>query len=506
MPEDRPGPHVAVIGAGVAGLTAAFHLVRDAETEGWPLRVTVFEGSPRLGGKLRVSEVAGVPVDEGAESMLARRPEGVELARAAGLGDALAHPARVSAALLSYGALRPFPARQVQGVPGDLDALAASGVVSQAGLDRAHRDLDAPATPLDGDVSVGAYVGERLGREVVDRLVEPLLGGVYAGRADHLSLAATLPAVYEAAQERPSLVAAARSLLPPAPQAGTPAGPPAPVFATVDGGMGRVPHALAGAVAASGRGGVRTSAMVRELRRTPDGWRLTVGPTRAPEYAHADAVIVAVPARPASRLLAGVAPAAAARLARVEYASMAIVTLAYPASAFAAPPSGSGYLVPAVETDPVTGERRAVKAVTFVTTKWPHLARRADDLVLVRCSLGRYGDEHVLQRDDADLAALAAGELAGVCGIAGPPVASRVTRWGGGLPQYGVGHLDLVAGVRADVARVPGLAVCGAAYDGVGVPACAATARGAAGLVRAHLTTARQWISEDDGVRGSAGQ
>jgi oxygen-dependent protoporphyrinogen oxidase len=496
--QSAPGrPHVAVIGGGVAGLTAAFHLVRDAG-DGPPPYVTVYEGAPRAGGKLRVSEVAGVPVDEGAESMLARRPEGVALAGDAGLGDALVTPAKVPAALLSYGELRPFPARQVQGVPADVDALAASGVLSPSGLARVRQDPELPPTPLHGDVSVAAYVSARLGNEVVDRLVEPLLGGVYAGRADRLSLAATLPGVYRAAQENPSLLAAARTLLPP--PAAAPAG--GAVFATVDGGMGRLPEELAAALAASGSAEVRTGAMVRELARTPGGWRLTVGPACHPAYATADAVIVAVPARPASRLLSGAAPAAAARLARIEYASMAIITLAFPAAAFPERPAGSGYLVPAVETDG-SGERRAVKAVTFVTTKWPHLAARADDLVIVRCSVGRHGDEHVLQRDDAELTALAAREIADVCGVRGAPVATRVTRWGGGLPQYEVGHLDLVAAIRADVAAVPGLAVCGAAYDGVGVPACAATARAAADLVRDHLTAARQWDRRTGGVRGS---
>lgn len=495
-------PHVAVIGGGVAGLTAAFRLVRDAGDEPAP-RVTVFDGAPRIGGKLRVSEVAGVPVDEGAESMLARRPEGTELAADAGLGGDLVHPAAVSAALLSRGVLRPFPARQVQGIPADADALAASGVLSADGVARVRRDRELPPTPLDGDVPVAAYVGARMGTEVVDRLVEPLLGGVYAGRADRLSLAATLPVVYRAAQEHRSLLDAAASLLPPPPGSpaasgpdGTPgsagtSGASAPVFATIGGGMGRLPETLAAGITAAG-GEVRTCAMVRELARTADGWRLTVGPACEPEYVTADAVVVAVPARAASRLLAEVAPAAARNLARIGYASMGIVTLAYPAAAFPEPPSGSGYLVPAVETGS-TGERRTVKAVTFVTTKWPHLADRAGDLVIARCSLGRYGDEHVLQRDDADLVALAAAELADVCGVSGPPVATRVTRWGGGLPQYDVGHLDVVAAVRADVATVPGLAVCGAAYDGVGVPACAATARTAAGVVREALAAARQW-------------
>ena len=159
---------------------------------------------------------------------------------------------------------------------------------------------------------------------------------------------------------------------------------------------------------------------------------------------------------------------------------MAIVTLAFRAADFPAQPR-SGYLVPAVDG-------RAVKAVTFSTVKWPHLAAQAP-VHVVRCSVGRSGDVAVLQRDDEDLAALAAAELAAAIGVTAPSVARRVTRWGGGLPQYNVGHLDRVARIRAAVARQPGLAVAGAAYDGIGIPACVATARSAAGQVTAYLAT-----------------
>jgi oxygen-dependent protoporphyrinogen oxidase len=216
--------------------------------------------------------------------------------------------------------------------------------------------------------------------------------------------------------------------------------------------------------------------MVRELRRTAGGgWRLTVGPTRAPEYVEADAVVIAVPARPAARLLAAEAPAAARELDAIEYASMAIVTLAYTANAFTRPPLGSGYLVPAVEVGD-TG----VKAVTYSTVKWPHLTRDAPGTVIVRCSMGRYGDEHTLQLSDDDLKAAAVTELARTSGASELPIDARVTRWGGGLPQYTVGHADRVARIRSAIAQLPSLAVCGAAYDGLGIPACVATARAAA--------------------------
>ncbi|MDH2424251.1 protoporphyrinogen oxidase [Sphaerisporangium sp. TRM90804] len=468
-------PHVVVVGGGISGLAAAWHLGRDGG-----VRVTVLDGAPQVGGKLRVSEIAGVPVDEGAEAMLARRPEGKELVRALGLGGELVDPAPVGASIYSRGALRAMPKANLMGVPSDVRELARSGVLSAAGLARVPLDQVLPATMITSDVSVAAYIRARMGGEVVDRLVEPLLGGVYAGRAERLSLDATMPRVAAIARTERSLLKGARAAAQVSPKdAG-------PVFTTLRGGMGGLPAALAAASGAD----VRTGVMVRELARTPEGWRLVAGPAREPEIIEADAVVVAVPAVAAARLLAAEAPKAAAELARVEYASMAIITLAYPRSAFPAPPGGSGYLVPPVEGRPV-------KAVTFSSVKWPHLADADSGVLALRCSVGRLGEEHVLQRGDDELVALAMGEMAEVMGVRGLPLDSRVTRWGGALPQYDVGHLDLVARVRAAVAVQPGLAVCGAAYDGLGIPACVSTGRTAAASVLAHLAERRggEWTT-----------
>ena len=473
-------PHVVIVGGGIAGLAAAFFLRNEA------VRVTVLEGSPRLGGKLSVSEIAGVAVDEGAEALLVTRPEGTALIAEAGLGDQRTVPGTTSSAIWTLGVLRPLPRRQFMGVPSDMAELARSGVLSEEGVARASQDLDLPPTPRDGDVPVAGYIAARLGEEVVDRLVDPLLGGVYAGRSAELSFDATLPALAAASRQHRSLVVAARSLLPPPEQAsaGTRAG--GSVFTTLTGGLGMLPAYLAKASGAE----VRTAAMARKLARARSGWRLTVGSAAAPEHIDADAVILAIPARPAARLLADVPGVSAAVTAfgEIGYASMAIVTLAYPRSAFPGPGLAalgwSGYLVPAVDG-------RAVKAVTFSTVKWPHLAGAtapgAEPLEIVRCSVGRIGEEALLQRADEDLAALAAAELAEATGVRGGPAAVRVTRWGGALPQYTVGHLDRVTRIRAAVAAQPGLAVCGAAYDGVGIPACVATARTAASQVMAFL-------------------
>jgi oxygen-dependent protoporphyrinogen oxidase len=485
MERTHSQPHVVIVGGGISGLAAAFAL-RDE-----PVRVTVLEGSPRLGGKLSVSEVGGVAVDEGAEALLVTRPEGTALIAEAGLADQRTVPGPTSSAIWTLGALRPLPRRQFMGVPSDLAELARSGVLSGDGVARARQDLELPATERDGDVPVARYIGARLGAEVVDRLVDPLLGGVYAGRSAELSFDATLPALSAASRRHRSLAEAAASLLPPPPPEASGATAPGTraggsVFTSLDGGLGMLPDWLAKASGAE----VRTSAVVRELAPAAAGWRLTVGSAAAPERIDADAVIVAIPARPAGRLLAAVpgASAAVTALGDISYASMAIVTLAYPRSAFPAPGLASlgwsGYLVPAVDG-------RAVKAVTFSSVKWPHLARTSaggeDPLEIVRCSVGRIGEEAILQRPDEELAALAAAELAEATGVRGGPAASRVSRWGGALPQYTVGHLDRVAAIRAAVAAQPGLAICGAAYDGVGVPACIGTARTAVSQVLAFL-------------------
>jgi oxygen-dependent protoporphyrinogen oxidase len=478
------GRHVVVVGGGIAGLAAAWFLRQGSDGA---VRVTVLEGAPRIGGKLHASEVAGLRVDAGAEAMLARRPEGKELARMAGLGAELVYPGDAGACVLSRGALRRMPKGQVLGVPGDFAALAGSGIISPAGLARVLLDPVLPATPVTTDVSVAAYIRARMGGEVVERLIEPMLGGVYAGHAETLSLDATMPRIAAAARSERSLLYAARQIADEAPRdAG-------PVFTTLRSGLGRLPQAVADASGAE----VKTGTTVRELRRTPTGWRLISGPVPAPEAIEADAVILAVPAAPAGRLLAGEVPKAAAELARIRYASMAIVTMAYPRDAFPEVPGVSGYLTPPVEGRPV-------KAATFSTVKWPHLAEADPNTIVLRCSIGRLGEEQILQRDDAELVALAMGEASELLGVRGLPLDSRVSRWGGSLPQYEVGHLDRVARIRAAVAAQPGLAVCGAAYDGLGVPACVATARTAAARVLDHLDPTREWQAKGPSSRSGS--
>jgi oxygen-dependent protoporphyrinogen oxidase len=458
---------VAVIGGGIAGLAAAVR-IRDrapADTE-----IIVYEQSGRLGGKLRTGELAGTTVERGAESFLVGGPDGgesaaVRLVRRLGLGDRLVHPAAIPAALALGGALQPVPKGTLIGVPGDLSLL---GSVARPAAD-ADPDEGRPLLAPGADVAVGALVRARYGDEIADRLVDPMLGGVYAGRADRLSLATTMPALARAARTEHTLAGAVRAA-----QAAAVRVPGRPVFGAINGGMTQLVAAAAAATGAR----ISLGLPVRELARTAHGWRLLLGPVPAPQTDDVDAVVLAVPAKPAARLLAGVDESAAAEVEALNYASVALIAMALPPGTPL--PELSGFLVPPTEGT-------LVKAATFFTYKWSHLDR-AGGPVIVRASLGRDGEEARLQPPDAVLARTAHAELGRLLGgELPPPVGSWVQRWGGGLPQYAPGHLDRVAQARAALADRPGLALAGAAYDGVGIPACVASGEQAGDDVLKYL-------------------
>jgi oxygen-dependent protoporphyrinogen oxidase len=433
---------VVVVGGGVSGLVAAL-AVRSSAPPG--TRITVVEQSDRLGGKLRTGEIAGLTTELGAETFLVRTPEVVDLARAVGLD--LVHPAVATASLLVDGVLRPLPGGTLLGVPTDPDAVEATGVLPPAAIARLRAEPGEPGTPLgDDDIAVGALLRPRLGDAVVDRLVDPLLGGVYAGRADSLSLDVTVPALAAAARRTGSVVRAAQAARAAAPVAS------GPVFGSVPGGLSRLVEAVAAASGAQFRLGLP----VRELSPAPSGWRLVVGSARDPEVLEADAVVLAVPASPAARLLGDVSSAAAAEVGVLDYASVGLVTLALADGAL---PAGSGLLVPATEA-------LTVKAVTFLSQKWGAPGQ------VVRASVGRYGEEAVLARSDEDLVAAVTADLGRIVGGSVRAVETRVTRWGGALPQYAPGHRDRVRRARAVLDPFGTLALAGAAYDGVGIPAC----------------------------------
>lgn len=449
---------VAVVGGGIAGLVAAHRLADACE-------VTVWEGSPRCGGKLATVDLDGVDIDTGAESMLARRPEAVALVRDIGLGAELVHPGPAQPAVFVGGRSHRLPP-SVQGVPTNLAALA--DLLTADGWARAQQEPHLAAPPLNGDVAIGEFVEERFGAEVTDRLLEPLLGGVYAGRSRDLSFAAVAPELYDRARIGGALSTHAAGLHRPG---------SGPVFAGLAGGVGRLASTLVSELVTAGVD-IRTGATVRELRRTRTGFVLR-GPDS--EEPTADAVVVACPAAPAGRLLSDIVPAAE-EYAAIPYASTAVVSLAVRGARLA----GSGLLVP-------PGELPTIKAMTHSSKKWDWVARRVadrwgEDVDLVRISVGRRGEEAPLQVDDRALTDRTVAEARALPGWSSAEViTSTVTRWGGGLPQYLVGHRALVGRFRADVAAVPGLAVCGAALDGVGITACIASAERAAAEVLAYF-------------------
>ena len=441
---------LVVVGAGISGLAAAFEWRRRRPDD----EIVLLEAGDRIGGKLHRVELAGHWYDTGAEAVLARVPEALDLVEALGLGDRLVTPATTQASVVLPEGRFALPAGTVLGVPVSADGL--DGVLTPDGVARVRAESELPPLTVDGDgdVGVGTLLRERLGDEVVDRLVEPLLGGVYAGRADELSLGATMPALAAQLPGARSVLEAAAA----ARDAGVRSRGDAdgPVFATVADGLGSLPAAL---VAASGAR-VRLRTPAHGLRRTATGFELSIGPAAAPELLSADAVLVTAPAPKAARLLAEVAPAAVDPLRGIPYASMAVVAMAFPAQDVAA---GSGLLVP-----PLTG--RLVKGVTVSSAKWPHLA---GETLLVRSSVGRFRDESALQRADDDLTADVVADVAELLDLSRPePLETRLIRWGGGLPQYLVGHPGRVDAIRAAVSEVPGLAIAGAAFRGVGVPAC----------------------------------
>jgi oxygen-dependent protoporphyrinogen oxidase len=456
------GEAVVVVGGGITGLVAARDLVLAGAL------VTLVEPE-RPGGKLRTNPFAGGSLDEAADAFLARVPEGMELCRELGLDGDLVSPAARRAYVWSRGELRLLPEAQVLGVPTDLDELASSGIVSSDGLERARRDLTTPLLVPDADSSIGALMRDRLGDEVTERLVDPLVGGINAGHTDQLSLAATVPQLDAAARSgAPSLIEACRI------QRAAVADPSAPVFFAPRAGMG----ALATAVFndAVDRGLEVIAARAVGLEREGAHWRVALDGGRA---LRADGAVIATPAGVAAGLLRPHASRASALLAGIPYASVAMVSVAVDRTAIDRELDGSGYLVPRVEG-------RTITACSWATSKWPHLGDGST--VWLRASVGRDGDDSALALGDDAIARAVLADLADTMALRGEPAELRVTRWPASFPQYRPGHLDRIAAVEADLASAaPRVTVAGAALRGIGVPACIRQGRAAAGRILAAV-------------------
>ena len=497
-----PGPRVAVVGGGVAGLAAAAALAPDHE-------VVLLEADGRLGGKLLTGELLGRPLDLGPDSFVTRDPTALERCRDLGLEEALVAPGGAGAALFANGALRPLPPGLVLGIPTDLRGLWRSGAVPRASVLRAAADLILPGRAVPArlaelagsggpDPTVAEVVGRRLGREVLQTLVDPLLGGINAGDAADLSFLSAAPGPAGRASGRRSLMAALR----PARGAGAPAERPGgvPLFLGLAGGIGRLGEALAGAARDLGaelRTGWRATALHRP-ERSGGRWRIEAGPGAAGTLEEeVDGVVLAVPAFAAAELLGPVEPELAAACGSIPYAGVATLTLTWPEAAV--PPSVAAALAPLARPGatgaaarlpgngvllPRTGDR-LVTAATFTSTKWPSSA--APGQVVVRASVGRHRDGRALELDDRALEARVLAELEGLLGITAAPEARVLQRWPRSFPQYVSGHRARVAEVARLAAALPAIALVGAAYEGIGIPACLASGMRGAALVAGDL-------------------
>ncbi|HEY7893135.1 MAG TPA: protoporphyrinogen oxidase [Solirubrobacteraceae bacterium] len=449
--------HVVVVGGGITGLTAARALLGAGTA---PVRVTLVESSERLGGKIRTEQIASKAVDVGAEALLTKVPGGLELCRELGLQGELISPAEKTTYVWARGRLRELPAGILAGLPDGAMPLLRSGILSPSGVARAALDLVLPAAKAREDRSVGELVRGRLGQQALDRLVDPLLGTIYAADSDSLSVRATAPQIETLARKHRSLILASRGVKPP-PYSG-------PMFVTVAGGLQRIVDRLRDEIAPAD---VRLQTRATRIERAGDGrYRLELS---AGETLSADGIVIAAPASEASSMLSALSPAAADELRGVRYTSTVLLTLRYPSSAARAPLHGAGFLVPQ-STGWLLG------ACTWLSAKWTPLA--AGEELWLRCSIARPAIDRASSLDDEQLTRAISDELTQAMGLLGRPLTVMVTRWHHALPVYEPGHLDRMARLEEHVSKLPGLELAGAAYRGIGVPQC--IAQGKAAVVR----------------------
>jgi oxygen-dependent protoporphyrinogen oxidase len=472
---------VVIVGGGISGLAAAWELTGGARggedgaagTSGsGPVEVVVLESTSRLGGALHSVPFGDRMVDTGPDGFLGRRPEALALCREVGLEDELVPIAGRGAAVWARGKLRALPDGLALGIPTRFWPAARSGILGGRGQLALARDVVLPRPDVRGpigDRSIGPLVARKLGSRVVDRLADPLIGGIHAGSVDDMSAAATFPPLLAAAQKRGSLMRALRAEMPP-----PPADPP-PMFWSVRGGMAALIEHLRDALVARGVE-IRFDTPVERLDRhgPGGGWCVVTGT----EELQAAAVVLTLPAPAASRLLQPHDDEAAGLLGSIAYASVNLVTLRVPLEALSGPLTGTGFLVPRRSAPRRDHEAWAITACTYLTQKWPHLATGGE--VLLRASVGRFGDERADSWSDAEMVERVRDELGALMGLTGEPLQSMVSRWPGAFPQYRVHHLMRTAGIEAALARLGGIAAGGAAYRGVGIPACIASGRAAA--------------------------
>lgn len=465
---------VAVIGGGIAGLAASYEL------KCLGVEAVVLEAGDRLGGSIDEARVGGLTVDSGPDGFVARDPAAAELCRRIGLGAELVTPASGGAYVLGDGGLLRFPDRSVLGVPWTADAVEGTGIVSEAGAGTLRRGLARDAEPLAGDATVGEVLRPRVGDEVFERLVDPLLGGINAGSADEMSIEACAPPLNEAARRGGPFGAALQQTAARRGGDGDSASRPA-VFQSVRGGVARMVDALAAELGDA----VSLSTPVRDVTPTagaggPPRWQVAT-PRGSLD---ASGVISACSAWESARLLEPLAPDAAGILGDIEYADVALATLVISDEHLVRPLDASGFLVP-------RSRGLLTTACSWASSKWQHYARAG--LAVLRVSAGRTDDRRWMGLDSDDLVSTLVSELAEAGVLSRDAVVrngleARLRPWRRSLPQYRPGHLDRVAAVEACLAsETPGFAVAGAALRGVGLPACIRSGQSAAATVAGLL-------------------
>ncbi len=462
------GGHIVVLGGGIAGLAAANRLLLAAPE----VRVTLVEAEARLGGKIMTESVDDFVIEGGPDSFLAAKPRGVELSTEVGLKERLqgVTPQRRRAFILTAGRLHELPEGLTGLVPTRLAPLARSSLLSPAGKARIALDYVIPAPRNADDESLGRFIRRRLGTEAWERLVEPLMAGIYAADGDQLSLAATFPQLRDAEREHGGLIKGVLATRRPEHVPGVAL---KPGFLTPAGGLSELVSALEHRIQERGAT-VRTGVAATAVMDSGSGYQVRLGDG---EEIQASAVIAATPAHVAADLLAGLDPALAADLAAIPHASTAIVTLAFRRDEIPHPLDGHGYVIPRCEGGPIL-------ACTWSSRKWA--GRAPDGWEIIRVFIGRSGREEILSADDDALIALAHREVAQRIGATTTPTLSRVHRWPLGMPQYVLGHPERIARIEASLLAHPGIYLAGNAYHGVGLPDCIASGERAADAAAVH--------------------
>ncbi|HZP23466.1 MAG TPA: protoporphyrinogen oxidase [Terriglobales bacterium] len=448
---------IAIIGGGISGLSAAFQLEKTRAT-GAELEYVLFEGSQRLGGCMSSDHVEGCLVEAGPDSFLTEKPWAASLCKELGLGEQLigSNDTQRKTYIVVHGRLIAMPDGLMFMVPTKLAPTALSPLFSWGTKLRMAQELLHPPRPMQDDETVAQLVERHFGAEVVDRLADPLLSGVYGGDAGKLSARAVLPRFVEMEEKYGSLsramLAAHRKMA-----AASKTQAPRPLFTSLRDGMQQMVDALVGRLQAES---IRLRQHVRRVYAEDAGWRVTLEPAGEELF---DAVIVATPANVAGVLLDGVDAGLARNLLGVTYSSSVTVTLGYYKQQLAALPPGFGFLVP-------RSEGRRMLACTFVHNKFPH--RAPADKGILRCFLGGARDEEVLSLSDEEIVATVRRDLRELLKLDVLPIFARVYRWREAMAQYEPGHIARVAEIERRVAELPGLAIAGNAYHGIGVPDC----------------------------------